>query len=80
LVNNKPVKVNCKIVKIDGFSSHADHKDLVDFVEKIRENTKRNLKVVLTHYSNPVDLYEDLKSKKIDVHIAKYREKLIIDL
>ncbi|MFM2357663.1 MAG: hypothetical protein RJA61_400, partial [Candidatus Parcubacteria bacterium] len=41
LINGSPVKVEAKIVKIGGYSSHKDSDRLVEFVEKSKKNLKK---------------------------------------
>ncbi len=77
LINWEPVEVRCKIVKIDWFSSHADHNDLKKFVKLIKSNTKKKLQVVLTHYSNPYEIARDLENYWVDVKVAQFGQKII---
>ncbi len=79
LVNGEPVQVNCKIVYIQWFSSHADHKDLKIF-SKVVANKNRQLQIILTHYSNPLELYEDLNKSKISTQVAKFKQQLILNI
>jgi metallo-beta-lactamase family protein len=40
-IDDKPVEVRAKIVRIDGFSAHADSNALVEFVEKSGDKLKQ---------------------------------------
>jgi metallo-beta-lactamase family protein len=45
-INDKKIKVRAKIVSINGYSSHKDSNNLIDFVEKTNSLSKNGLKRV----------------------------------
>lgn len=79
ILDRKMVKISAKIERIEGFSSHADHKDLLSWLSNFKTDSLD--KVFLTHADpeRSIALESDLKQKGYNTNIPEWKEEALLN-
>ncbi len=76
-IENSEVNVSAQIRSIDGFSAHADQKDLISFIKDL----KNIFCIYLIHGDEKkLEIFKDKINKELEdkVHIVKFKERIYI--